>query len=153
MTPGPARPPPQKTEGIPGDSDDRVILSPTYPSVLAKRPPGKTIAYTCLSLIERLGVYIDDGRANMGNSLIENAIRPLALGLELALLRQRRIGLRAAIVYSMIASCKTADVDPRAVSWNTYCSRIPFGRRTACHWMTSCRRHMPPATIRTVEHS
>lgn len=31
--------------------------------------------------------------------------------------------------------------------WNTYCSRYHSGRRTACHWMTSCRQHMPPATM------
>ncbi len=51
------------------------MVSPHISSVLAKSLLGKAIAYT-YSLIERLGVYIDDGRVNIDNNLIENAIRP-----------------------------------------------------------------------------
>lgn len=100
----------------------------TYPSVLAKSLLGKAIAYT-YSLIERLGVYIDDGRVNIDNNLIENAIRPLALGRKNWLFcGNDASACRAAIVYSMIASCKAADVDPR--QWLEYVLlEIPFRKK------------------------
>lgn len=85
----------------------------TYPSVLVKSRLGKAIAYT-YSLIERLAVYIDDGRVNIDNNLIENAIRPLALGRKNWLFcGNDAAACRAAIVYSMIASCKAAGIAPR----------------------------------------
>ncbi|TYK31835.1 transposase, partial [Bacteroides pyogenes] len=40
---------------------------------------GKAIEYT-FSLLPRLSRYVNDGRVNIDNNLIENAIRPLALG-------------------------------------------------------------------------
>lgn len=100
----------------------------TYPSVLAKSLLGKAIAYT-YSLIERLGVYIYDGRVNIDNNLIENAIRPLALGRKNWLFcGNDASACRAAIVYSMIASCKAADVDPR--QWLEYVLlEIPFRKK------------------------
>lgn len=51
----------------------------TYATVLELSLLGKAIAYT-YSLIDRLSVYVNDGRINIDNNLIENAIRPLALG-------------------------------------------------------------------------
>ena len=40
---------------------------------------GIAIAYT-YSLIDLLAIYVNDGRINIDNNLIENAICPLALG-------------------------------------------------------------------------
>jgi transposase len=40
---------------------------------------GKAISYT-LPLLPRLGRYVNDGRFRIDNNLVENAIRPLALG-------------------------------------------------------------------------
>jgi hypothetical protein len=47
--------------------------------VLPKSAIGKAIAYT-LKLWPRLIRYADDGRCEIDNNLIENAIRPVALG-------------------------------------------------------------------------
>ena len=66
---------------------------------------------------------------NIDNNRIENSIRPLALG------RKNRLfcgndasAYRAAIVYSLIASCKAADVDPR--EWMEYVLlEIPFRKK------------------------
>ncbi len=85
----------------------------TYARVLDKSPVGKAIAYT-YSLMERLGVYVTDGRVNIDNNLIENAIRPLALGRKNWLFcGNDASAYRAAIVYSLIACCRVANVDPR----------------------------------------
>ena len=85
----------------------------TYAKVLESSMMGHAISYA-YSLIDRLCVYINDGRVNIDNNLIENAIRPLALGRKNWLFCSNdAAAYRAAIVYSLIASCKAADIDPR----------------------------------------
>lgn len=85
----------------------------TYARVLEKSLLGKAIAYT-YSLMERLSVYVSDGRINIDNNLIENAIRPLALGRKNWLFcGNDASAYRAAIVYSLTASCRAAGIDPR----------------------------------------
>lgn len=85
----------------------------TYATVLEKSLLGKAIAYT-YSIIDRLSIYVNDGRINIDNNLIENAIRPLALGRKNWLFcGNDASAYRAAIVYSLIASCRAANVDPR----------------------------------------
>ena len=85
----------------------------TYSSVLESSLLGKAVAYT-YSLMDRLAVYVNDGRINIDNNLIENAIRPLALGRKNWLFcGNDASAYRAAIVYSLLASCRAANVDPR----------------------------------------
>ena len=85
----------------------------TYATVLESSLLGKAIAYT-YSLIDRLSVYVNDGRVNIDNNLIENAIRPLALGRKNWLFcGNDASAYRAAIVYSLLATCRAADIDPR----------------------------------------
>ena len=85
----------------------------TYAKVLESSMMGHAISYA-YSLIDRLCVYINDGRVNIDNNLIENAIRPLALGRKNWLFCSNdAAAYRVAIVYSLIASCKAADIDPR----------------------------------------
>ena len=74
---------------------------------------GKAIKYT-LPLMPRLGRYVNDGRFCIDNNLVENAVRPLALGRKNFLFcGNHEAGVRAAIVYSLVGSCKALDVDPR----------------------------------------
>jgi len=49
------------------------------PEVLPKSSIGQAIAYT-LGLWNRLTRYIDNGQVEIDNNLIENSIRPVALG-------------------------------------------------------------------------
>ena len=74
---------------------------------------GKAISYT-LPLLPRLGRYVNDGRFCIDNNLVENAIRPLALGRKNFLFcGNHDAAVRAAIVYSLVDSCKALGVDPR----------------------------------------
>lgn len=74
---------------------------------------GKAIKYT-LPLMPRLGRYVNDGRFCIDNNLVENAIRPLALGRKNFLFcGNHDAAVRAAIVYSLVDSCKALGVDPR----------------------------------------
>jgi len=78
---------------------------------------GKAIQYI-YTLLPRLARYVNDGRINIDNNLIENAIRPLAIGRKNYLFcGNDDSAVRAAIVYSLISSCKAAEVDPR--KWMT----------------------------------
>lgn len=57
---------------------------------------------------------MNDGLINIVNNLIENAIRPLALGRKNYLFcGNDASAYRAAIVYSLISTCKAVYVDPR----------------------------------------
>lgn len=74
---------------------------------------GKAISYT-LPLLPRLGRYVNDGRFCIDNNLVENAIRPLALGRKNFLFcGNHDAAVRAAIVYSLVDSCKALGIDPR----------------------------------------
>lgn len=84
-----------------------------YREVLPQSRIGKAIAYT-YSLLPRLSRYVNDGRINIDNNLIENSIRPLALGRKNYLFcGNDASAYRAAIVYSLIGTCKAAGVEPR----------------------------------------
>lgn len=74
---------------------------------------GKAIKYT-LPLMPRLGRYVNDGRFCIDNNLIENAIRPLALGRkDFLFCGNHDAAVRAAIVYSLVDTCKAVGKDPR----------------------------------------
>ena len=75
---------------------------------------GNALKYT-YPLLPRLGRYVNDGSLLIDNNLVENAIRPLALGRKNYLFcGNHAAAIRAAIVYSLVDSCKALDVDPRA---------------------------------------
>ena len=74
---------------------------------------GKALVYT-YALLPRLSRYVLDGRYNIDNNGVENAIRPLALGRKNYLFcGNHDAAVRAAIVYSLFASCKAHNVEIR----------------------------------------
>ena len=80
----------------------------------SKSRMAKALVYT-YSLLPRLSRYVLDGRYNIDNNGIENAIRPLALGRKNYLFAGNHdAAVRAAIVYSLLSSCKAAGIDTRA---------------------------------------
>ena len=103
-------------------------LHDNYLKVLPQSTTGKAIGYT-YSLMDRLAGYVTDGRLNIDNNLIENAIRPLAIGRKNYLFcGNDAAAYRAAIVYSLIGSCKATGVDPR--DWmEDVLHKIPYYQR------------------------
>jgi transposase len=80
--------------------------------VLPQSAIGKAIAYT-LSLWPRLIRYTEDGRAEIDNNLVENSIRPVAVGRKNYLFAGSHEGAgRAALIYSMLGTCKQHNVNP-----------------------------------------
>lgn len=75
---------------------------------------GMAMAYT-LNLWPRLVRYIDDGRFHIDNNLIENSIRPVALGRKNYLFAgSHEAAQQAAVIYSILATCKLHQVEPFA---------------------------------------
>ncbi len=72
---------------------------------------GKAIRY-CLSNWIELTNYLKDGRIEIDNNLVENAIRPFALGRKNWLFSGSPAGAKAgATFYSLIETCKLNNVD------------------------------------------
>jgi transposase len=82
--------------------------------VLPQSAIGKAIAYS-LNLWPRLIRYVEDGRFKIDNNLIENSIRPVALGRKNYLFAgSHDAAQQAAILYSLLAICKQNNVEPYA---------------------------------------
>jgi len=80
--------------------------------VLPKSAIGKAIAYT-LKLYPNLKRYVQDGRYEIDNNNIENAVRPLALGRKNYLFAgSHESAQRIAMMYSFFASCKANNINP-----------------------------------------
>jgi len=72
------------------------------------------LAYT-LSLWKRLNGYLLDGKYEIDNNLIENSIRPVALGRKNYLFAGSHDAAQStAMLYSFLGSCKMNDVEPSA---------------------------------------
>ena len=80
--------------------------------VLPKSAIGEAIAYT-LKLWPRLIRYAEQGRFQIDNNLIENSIRPVALGRKNYLFAgSHNAAQQASIIYSLLACCKINNVEP-----------------------------------------
>jgi transposase len=75
---------------------------------------GLALAYT-LNLWPLLGVYLGDGRVEIDQNLVENAIRPTALGKKNWLfIGDAEAGERSAILYTIVECCRRRGIDPYA---------------------------------------
>ena len=75
---------------------------------------GKAIDYA-LGQWPALCVYLGDGRVEIDNNLVENAIRPTAIGKKNWLfIGNADAGQRGAILYTLIENCRRRHIDPYA---------------------------------------
>lgn len=89
-----------------------------YPNVLPKSPIGTAIRYT-YNQLPRLKRYLLDGKYLIDNNLIENSVRPVALGRKNYLFCGNHSAAEdAAVIYSLMGCCKAAGVNFR--EWLTY---------------------------------
>ncbi|PKO95307.1 MAG: IS66 family transposase [Bacteroidetes bacterium HGW-Bacteroidetes-6] len=87
-------------------------LFENYKTLLPQSRTAKAISYT-YSLFPKLSRYHLDGRYRIDNNLVENAIRPLAIGRKNYLFcGNSEAATRAAVMYSLLGSCKAAGVNP-----------------------------------------
>ena len=83
-----------------------------YEQVLPQSTIGKAISYS-LQRWDKLSLYTSDAQLQIDNNLVENAIRPVAIGRKNYLFAGSHNGARrAAMLYSFMGTCKINDVNP-----------------------------------------
>jgi transposase len=87
-------------------------LDELSPGLLPQSPLGKAVRYA-LNEWDSWQTYLQDGRLEIDNNLIENAIRPTAVGKKNYLfIGHPEAGWRSAVIYSVIVSCRRRKIDP-----------------------------------------
>jgi transposase len=100
------------TEASPILTELKEWMIQEYPKVLPSSPIGKAMAYA-LPLIDSMKYYTLHGDLQLDNNLIENSIRPVALGRKNFLFAGTHdTAQNAAMVYSLFATCKKHVVNP-----------------------------------------
>lgn len=90
----------------------RRVLLRLKPAHLPKSALGKAISYA-LGEWDGLVVYLADGRVEIDNNTVENAIRPTAIGKKNWLfVGDEEAGERGAILYTVVESCRRRGIDP-----------------------------------------
>jgi transposase len=85
---------------------------------LPKSPLGMALQYT-LDRWDKLNVYTQDGNLRIDNNLVENSIRPVAIGRKNYLFAgNHEAAQRSAMLYSLFATCKLHNANP--IEWLTY---------------------------------
>lgn len=88
------------------------LLTTLQPQHRPQSLTGKAISYA-LGQWDLLEVYLEKGRLEIDNNLVENAIRPTALGRKNWLfIGAEDAGWRSAVIYSLIQSCRAHGVEP-----------------------------------------
>jgi len=83
------------------------------PRFLPKSTMGKALSYF-IDEYQALTGYLRDGRFEIDNNLVENAIRPTAVGRKRWLfIGHPNAGWRSAVIYSIIASCRRRGINPQ----------------------------------------
>jgi len=87
-------------------------------NTIPNSPLGKAIAYT-LKRWDKLQVYVQEGYLHIDTNVIENAIRPIALGRKNYLFAgNHEAAQRIAMFYTLVANCHLNGVNPQ--QWLTY---------------------------------
>ena len=114
-------------------SESRPIYRRLYKLLLKMKGSGRYLPSTgmakaidyALSNWNALGVYLEDGRVEVCNNLVENAIRPTAIGRKNWLFfGAAGAGERGAILYTIIENCRRHGIDPFAYLRDVL-SRLP----------------------------
>ena len=99
-------------ESLPILNDLGKWISGQVKQVLPRSPIGKAMIYS-VNRWDALSGYLQDGLLEIDNNLIENLIRPVALGRKNYLFAGSHKGAaRAAMMYSFFAGCKLHKVNP-----------------------------------------
>ena len=105
---------------------------------LKDSPIGEAIRHA-LKIWDRLLVYTTDGKLLPDTNRVENAIRPTKIGLKNYMFQGNEQGARrAAVLYSLLETCKKNDIDPYEWLKDVY-TRIPT------HPISKIRELLPAA--------
>ena len=107
---------------------------------LPSSPLGKAISYT-LKRWEKLCLYTTDGKLQIDNNLVENSIRPVALGRKNYLFAgSHERAQDAAMLYSLFATCRLHGVNPE--KWLTHLfEKINVTAKNDLHLLAAAKLH------------
>ena len=105
--------------------------------VLPKSLIGEAIKYS-LGRWGKLSIYATDGKLEIDNNLVENVIRPVALGRKNYLFAgSHEAAQRSAMLYSFMGTCKLRGVEP--LQWlKTTLSKLPDHKANRLHELLPC---------------
>jgi len=104
----------RQTKAKPIFAEIKTVLEEYKDQVLPKSPMGKAIGYA-LNQWEALMRYTDDPQLAIDNNISERVLRMVVIGRKNYLFAGSEAGARrAAIIYSLVASCKLHQIDPFA---------------------------------------
>lgn len=102
----------RQEKAVPILEEIKTWLDDNLVKVLPKSAIGKAVLYM-LKFWDRLKAYTQDGKYEIDNNLVENSIRPIALGRKNYLFAGSHQAARhAAMMYSFFDSCKRNEIDP-----------------------------------------
>lgn len=111
--------------------------------ILPKSKLGKAIKYA-LRQWQQLELYLTDGRVEIDNNLVENAIRPTKLGAKNWLfLGNVESGKKCAILYTIVENCRRLGINPREYLEDVL-TRLPAMKAseaaslTPANWLAAC---------------
>ncbi len=99
-------------EAVPVLEEMKLFMKSSITRVTPQSPIGKAIGYA-LPRWEKLCLYTQHGELNIDNNLVENQIRPMAIGRKNYLFAgSHESAQRSAMLYSFMGTCKLNGVDP-----------------------------------------
>jgi transposase len=114
------------------------------------RLPGQAIDYA-LKRWDALTRFVDDGTLEIDNNLIENAIRPSAIGKRNWLfIGHPEAGERSAVIYTLLGSCRRHGINPFDYLKDSF-TRLPSAkiaeikRFTPSQWTKAPSTRLAPA--------
>ncbi len=114
----------RQEQAVPVLENLKAWMMEAYAQVVPQSAIGKAIFYS-LQRWDKLCIYTTDARLQIDNNLVENAIRPVAIGRKNYLFAGSHNGARrAAMLYSFLGTCKINNINP--FEWlSDILSRIP----------------------------
>lgn len=107
----------RQTQSVPILKALHVVLLNQQATSLPNSPLGKAVSYT-LTRWQKLNVYTQEGYLPIDNNLVENSIRPIAIGRKNWLFAgSHEAAQRSAMLYSLFATCKLHNIEP--MTWLT----------------------------------
>lgn len=102
----------RQEKSVPILKELKIWMIENYKAVVPKSPIGQALHY-CLERWDKLILYTTNGNLEIDNNLVENAIRPVAVGRKNYLFAGSHHGAqRAAMLYSFLGTCKINDINP-----------------------------------------
>lgn len=104
----------RQRDAVPIMADLKAWLTKHYGATRPSSPLGKAVEYLH-NQWDMLQVYLSDGRVCIDNNWVENHLRPICVGKKNYLFAGSDEGAeRAAVIYTVLANCKLAGVEPWA---------------------------------------